>query len=164
MLAASSSAAFTAYNMQQPSVGFYRRDSASGMVPALTLQLVGRPDHAPDAAGFNMNKSITKRMANATHYQQVCRQQSPWRFMWQDAALCWSTMTPAHLSSIVQCSIICVLVPPRYDMRKILTYICMHISAAVHDIPTFAWCRSWRSLQRVRLPSMRCAPCKAPQR
>ena len=70
MMLAASSATFTAYNMQQPSVGFYRRESASGMVPALTL--VARPDHGSDATGFNMNKSITKRMANATHYQQVC--------------------------------------------------------------------------------------------
>ncbi len=69
LAASSSSASFTAYNMQQPSVGFYRRESASGMAPALTM--VARPDHVSDAAGFNMNKSITKRMANATHYQQV---------------------------------------------------------------------------------------------
>ena len=65
----SSGAPYTAYNMQQPSVGFYRRESVSSMGPAASV--LGRPDHVPDAAGFNVNKSITKRLANATHYQQV---------------------------------------------------------------------------------------------
>ena len=68
--AALSSAPFPAYNLQQPSVGFYRREAAGGLSPAAGV--MGRsPDHMPDAAGFNLNKSITKRMANATHYQQV---------------------------------------------------------------------------------------------
>ena len=69
-LPTSSSAPFPAYNLQQPSVGFYRREPVGGLGPAIGV--MGRPpDHLPDAAGFNLNKSITKRLANATHYQQV---------------------------------------------------------------------------------------------
>ena len=67
---ASSSAPFPSYNLQQPSVGFYRREAIGGLGPAVAA-MSRPPDHMPDAAGFNLNKSITKRMANATHYQQV---------------------------------------------------------------------------------------------
>ena len=66
-VAATAPISFQAYNVQQPSVGFYRRDAGAGPAGAAS----GPQQHPTDVAGFNLNKSITKRLANATHYQQV---------------------------------------------------------------------------------------------
>ncbi len=148
MLAASSpSASFTAYNMLQPSVGFYRRESASGMVPALTL--VARPDHVSDTAGFNMNKSITKRMANATHYQQVCG-----RSVGADMA--------THFARLITycrydtCTYPGKTLQPGTDTHQRTYAACVPGRGLIS--PPVASCRSWRSSPRVHPALMRCAP------
>ena len=65
-------APMTAYNLQQPSVGFYNRGPLQPPPPPPMGLAPRQPTALPDTANSHMAKSITKRLANATHYQQVC--------------------------------------------------------------------------------------------